>query len=123
MSKNILLALPFVAVVAFFARKRDTTAAESTAADTQTRKIVTATTAFLNSLSVDQRAKVQFPFAPQKKAVAAKGNSDNIPMKAAVKGQAQAAVSVALSASNTVTLSGPTSLSATCHVRVCVSAV
>jgi Protein of unknown function (DUF3500) len=31
-----------------------------------------ATTAFLNSLSVDQRVKVQFPFAPQKKAVAAK---------------------------------------------------
>jgi hypothetical protein len=45
MSKNILLALPFVAVVAFFARTRDTTAAESTAADTQTQKIVTATTA------------------------------------------------------------------------------
>jgi hypothetical protein len=72
MSKTVFLALPFVAVVAFFARTRDTAVAVSTAADTQTQKILTATTAFLNSLSVDQRVKVQFPFAPQKKAVAAK---------------------------------------------------
>ena len=72
MSKNVLFALPFVAVLAFFARTRDTSAAKSTAADTQTQKIVTATTVFLNALSVDQRAKVQFSFTPQKKAVAAK---------------------------------------------------
>ena len=43
-----------------------------TTAAAQTQAIVTATTAFLNSLDADQRAKVQFPFPPQKTATAAK---------------------------------------------------
>jgi Protein of unknown function (DUF3500) len=42
------------------------------AAGAHTQAIVTATTAFLNSLSADQREKVQFPFTPQKTATAAK---------------------------------------------------
>jgi hypothetical protein len=33
-------------------------------AEAQTQAIVSATTAFLNSLSAEQRAKVQFPFTP-----------------------------------------------------------
>jgi hypothetical protein len=40
------------------------------AAGANTQAIVTATTAFLNSLSADQRNKVQFPFTPQKTAAA-----------------------------------------------------
>ena len=40
--------------------------------DAQTRAVVTATTAFLNSLSADQRTKVQFPFRAQKAATAAR---------------------------------------------------
>jgi hypothetical protein len=40
--------------------------------DAQTPAIVTATRAFLDSLSIDQREKVQFPFTPQKMATAGK---------------------------------------------------
>jgi hypothetical protein len=39
-------------------------------ADARTPAIVSATTAFMNLLSVDQRAQVQFPFTPQKTATA-----------------------------------------------------
>jgi Protein of unknown function (DUF3500) len=42
-----------------------------TAPDAQTQAIVTATRAFLDSLSADQRAQVQFPFTPQQTATAA----------------------------------------------------
>ena len=40
-------------------------------AEAQTQAVITATTAFLNSLSAEQRAKVQFPFTPRKAAGAA----------------------------------------------------
>ena len=42
-----------------------------TAPDAQTQAIVTATSAFLDSLSADQRVQVQFTFAPQQTATAA----------------------------------------------------
>jgi hypothetical protein len=41
-------------------------------ADAQTQAAATAMTAFLNSLSADQRKKVQFPFTPQKTATVAR---------------------------------------------------
>jgi hypothetical protein len=43
-----------------------------TTTNAQTQDIVTAKTTFLNSLSADQREKVQFPFTPEKTATAAK---------------------------------------------------
>jgi hypothetical protein len=46
--------------------------AMQTTTDAQTRAIVAATTAFLNSLSAIQREKVQFTFTPQKTSTAAK---------------------------------------------------
>jgi hypothetical protein len=39
---------------------------EHSSSDRQTRTVVDATNAFLTSLSVDQRQKVQFAFTPQK---------------------------------------------------------
>jgi hypothetical protein len=47
-------------------------AVANAAANRQTQAVVTATSAFLNSLSSDQRKKVQFPFTPQKTATAAR---------------------------------------------------
>lgn len=47
-------------------------AALQTTSNAQTRAIVAATTAFLNSLSAHQREKVQFTYTPQKTATAAK---------------------------------------------------
>lgn len=71
-SKNIVVALPALAAVVFFAGLRDTGAAvASTAAGAQMQAIVAATTAFLNSLSAEQRPKVLFAFTPQKTAAAA----------------------------------------------------
>ena len=71
MSKFVLLAsasaLICVTAFGFFGEGKDTPRAVN-----QTQAIVTATTAFLNSLSADQRQKVQFPFTPQKRATAAK---------------------------------------------------
>jgi hypothetical protein len=59
--------VPALAIAGFcmyFAAK----GAPQTAVDGQTKAIVTATTAFLNSLSAVQREKVQFPFVPEKTA-------------------------------------------------------
>jgi Protein of unknown function (DUF3500) len=71
MSKFLLLAsvsaLLCVTGFGFFNQAKDTSTATS-----QTQAIVTATSAFLRSLSVDQRQKVQFPFTPQKTATAAR---------------------------------------------------
>jgi hypothetical protein len=47
-------------------------AKQQEAVDSATNAVVAATTAFLNSLSADQRQKVRFPFTPQKAATAAK---------------------------------------------------
>ncbi len=70
MSKFVLLAsasaLICVTGFGFFGQGKNTPNAAN-----QTKAIVNATTAFLNSLSVDQRQKVQFPFTPQKTATAA----------------------------------------------------
>ncbi|HTB13074.1 MAG TPA: DUF3500 domain-containing protein [Bryobacteraceae bacterium] len=57
-------ALAVVGFCMYFAAK----AAPQTATDGQTKVIVTATTAFLNSLSAAQREKVQFPFVPEETA-------------------------------------------------------
>src|ERR1700761_5944946 len=71
MSKFVVLvsvsALLCVTAFGFFEQGKDTPKATN-----QTQAIVTATSAFLSSLSVDQRQKVQFPFTPQKTATAAK---------------------------------------------------
>jgi hypothetical protein len=75
MNKIILLASTFtvVALSGYFGWDRNTPGASANVtADSQTQAVVTATTAFLNSLSADQRNKVQFPFAPQKIATAAR---------------------------------------------------
>jgi Protein of unknown function (DUF3500) len=61
-------ALTLAAFCMYFAA----TASPQSAAANQTRSIVTATTGFLNTLSVAQREKVQFSFTPQKTATAAK---------------------------------------------------
>src|SRR5579875_4150413 len=75
MSRFILVAsasaLLCIAAFGLFGQPKDTPAAATPSSD-QTQAIVTATTAFLNSLSVDQRQKVQFAFTPQKTATAAK---------------------------------------------------
>ena len=64
-SKSILVALAAVAAVVFFAGLRDIgAAAASTAAGAQTQAVVAGTTAFLNSLSAEQRPKVLFAFTP-----------------------------------------------------------
>jgi len=71
MSKLVLpasaSALICVAAFGFFGQGKDTPKAAN-----QTQAIMTAGTAFLNSLSADQRQEVQFPFTPQKTATAAK---------------------------------------------------
>jgi Protein of unknown function (DUF3500) len=71
MNKFVLLqsaaALLCVTAFGFLNQAKDTSTATS-----QTQAIVTATSTFLSSLSVDQRQKVQFPFTPQKTATAAK---------------------------------------------------
>jgi Protein of unknown function (DUF3500) len=46
--------------------------------DAQTQAVVTATKAFLNLLSADQKEKVQFPFTPQKTATAARFARSNM---------------------------------------------
>lgn len=61
-------ALTLVALGQYFA----TRAMPQTAADSQTKAIVTAATAFLKSLDASEREKVQFTFTPQKTATAAK---------------------------------------------------
>jgi hypothetical protein len=61
-------ALTFAALCMYFA----VGATPQTTTDGQTKAIVTATTAFVNSLSTAQREKVQFLFTPQKTATAAR---------------------------------------------------
>jgi hypothetical protein len=60
------------AVLCAIASSGDTTAKSQSVTTSQTEAIVTATTAFLNSLSAAQRDKVQFTFTPQKTATAAR---------------------------------------------------
>jgi Protein of unknown function (DUF3500) len=60
----------FVALAGYFAMSGNTAA--QAAVDSQTQAVVTAANAFLNTLTADQRQKVQFPFSPQKTASAAK---------------------------------------------------
>src|SRR5580698_5543636 len=49
-----------------------TTASSQSTPAAQTKSVVTATRAFLNSLSPEQRERVLFPFNPEKTATAAK---------------------------------------------------
>lgn len=65
------LALAAGAALAQHAPGATAAAASSAAARDQTQAVVAAATSFLNSLDADQRAKVQFPFTPQKAATAA----------------------------------------------------
>jgi hypothetical protein len=73
--KKIMCLASALAVFAWgghFGWAPNASAAGTDAADAGTLAIVTATTAFLNSLGIDQREKVQFPFTPQKVATAAR---------------------------------------------------
>jgi hypothetical protein len=63
--------VPALALVAFCMYSATAASPQGTAAN-QTKSIVTATTAFLNSLSPAQREKVQFSFTPEKTATSAK---------------------------------------------------
>jgi hypothetical protein len=74
---NILSWVPvviFAAVCMYFAAG----AAPQITPDGQTGAMVTATMAFLNSLTPAQREKVQFPFTPQKTATAATFSRGNV---------------------------------------------
>jgi hypothetical protein len=73
-AKNSKLLLLTVAITAVCAVRglRGTAAESPSASDAQTKTIVAATQAFLDSLSSEQRGKVQFPFTPLKTATAAK---------------------------------------------------
>jgi hypothetical protein len=62
MRKILLFALAVAVICGYLAH--ETRAQAPTRA--QTQAVVTATKMFLDSLSTDQREKVQFPFAPQK---------------------------------------------------------
>jgi hypothetical protein len=57
---------------------RNSGATAKATADAQTQAVVATTTAFLNSLSADQRKKVQFPFTLQKTATAARFSRSGI---------------------------------------------
>jgi hypothetical protein len=66
----VLATVGSVALAGYFAMSGNNAA--QAAVDTQTQAVVTATNAFLHTLTADQRQKVQFPFSPQKTASAAK---------------------------------------------------
>jgi hypothetical protein len=68
---TILAGFPALALVVSFLYFATEALPQGTAAN-QTKSIVTATTAFLNSLSPEQREKILFPFVPEKTATAAK---------------------------------------------------
>ena len=68
---TILASVPALALAAFSVYFATAAPPQDTAAN-QTKSIVSATTAFLNSLSPTQREKIQFPFIPEKTATAAK---------------------------------------------------
>jgi hypothetical protein len=66
----VLATVGFVALAGYFAMSGNNAA--QAAVDSQTQAVVTAANAFLNTLTADQRQKVQCPFSPQKTASAAK---------------------------------------------------
>jgi hypothetical protein len=72
---KIVLGVPALTIVALFVylgRAGSAPGAQTKSPiNAQTQAVVNATKAFLNSLSADQRNKVQFPFTPQKAATAA----------------------------------------------------
>jgi hypothetical protein len=68
---TILAGVPALALVVSFLYFATEALPQGTAAN-QTKSIVTATTAFLNSLSPEQHEKILFPFVPEKMATAAK---------------------------------------------------
>lgn len=71
--RPLLLALSLTAPSAMFAGTATAPAARAdTPSTTETQAVAAAATAFLNLLDADQRAKVQFPFTPQKTATRAK---------------------------------------------------
>jgi hypothetical protein len=61
MNKITVLVAPALTVLCMYFV---TGALPQTTTAVQTKEVVTATTAFLNSLSAAQREKVQFPFTP-----------------------------------------------------------
>src|ERR1700759_1948835 len=65
-----LSALFMIGLAGYFVSTRDLAHAATQAGD-QTKAIAVATTSFLNSLTEDQRARVLFPFVPQKTATMA----------------------------------------------------
>jgi hypothetical protein len=68
---NAILVSTFmiVALAGYFGEVgRNSEAAAQAATDAETQAVVSATNAFLNSLSADQRQKEQFSFTPQKTA-------------------------------------------------------
>lgn len=74
MSKTTSFALALAAFVAFSGDAAQSSGATAVPADSSahTRKIVAATTTFLNSLDAAQRQKVEFTFTPRKTATAAR---------------------------------------------------
>jgi len=66
----VLATVGFVALAGYFALNGNKAAQASI--DSRTQAVVTATNAFLDALTADQRQKVHFPFSPQKTATAAK---------------------------------------------------
>jgi hypothetical protein len=68
---TILAWVPALTLAAFGMYFATAAAPQGTAAN-QTKSVVTVTTSFLNSLSPEQREKIQFPFTPEKTATAAK---------------------------------------------------
>ena len=79
MRKTILLAFAFLVAGALLTAvgQLNRTATGATDANTYTGKIVTVTTAFLDSLDESQREKVQFSFTPQKLATTATFSRNN----------------------------------------------
>jgi hypothetical protein len=69
--RKILIWFPALAVFAISTYFATTASSQSTPAS-QTKAVVTATSAFLNSLSAEQREKLLFPFSAEKTATAAK---------------------------------------------------
>jgi hypothetical protein len=68
MKKMTLFALALTALGIYFVPWATT----QTTSEAQTQAVVTATTAFLNTLNPDQRQKVLFVFTPQKTATVAR---------------------------------------------------
>ena len=71
MNKLILVGVVSTSVAWLYSRSEQVKFMATLTPDAQTQAVVTATTAFLNSLSADERQNVLFPFTPQKTATAA----------------------------------------------------